>query len=591
MTPLWLVPFVLAGQSFRGQTLAGSRAQGGTDSLAARVDSIFAPFTRRDAPGCEVAVVHAGTLLYQTAYGMADVALEVPLTPATPTLIASASKQFTALGILLLVQDGRLALDDDVRRYVSEVPRFGHPITVRQLLTHTSGLREQWNLFYMAGWRSSDLETKDDFLRLVQRQRALNFTSGTEFLYSNTGYTLLAIIIERVSGMSFRQFLQMWIFTPLEMSHSGVREDPGQPVAHLAAGYWGHAPSDLRLARVPFGFAGPTGVFTTVEDLAKWDANFYEARVGSIPLLALMSTPGRLTDGTATGYGMGLFVGTYQKRRMISHAGSDPGYKADIVRFPDERLTVAVLCNAFDVAPTPLALRVADIYLGALPATSDSAGEGRRGAVMSSRPQAVSASAIPATSLAGIYWWNRSTAQTRRFFLEDGVLLLDGGGEGKFKLTPLGNNRYQLGAAPRRYVFAFQRRAAYRLSVVEEVEGSRPLSYEAVRATRMTAERELVGSYYSTELEVRWDVELRNGRLELDRHRMDPAILTRVFGDVFQAENFFVIEFVRDAAGSPVAVDVTTERARHVRFERVNEIGSTHTESRRTLRRHSPPEP
>jgi len=504
----------------------------------------------------------AGKILSERGYGMADVALGISLTPETPLFIASASKQFTALSVLLLENDGKLHLDDDVRRYVPEVPDFGHPLTIRMLLNHTSGLREQWNLFYLAGWRNSDVETKADFLSLIHRQRALNHVPVAEFLYNNTGYTLLAVVVERVSGVSFRRFVIDRIFTPLGMTHSDVKEDVSQLVPQLATGYWGHDPAKLRTTRPPYSFAGPTGVVTSVEDLARWDANFYEHRVGTQAQLDQMSTPGHLADGTEFGYGMGLFIGSHRGRRMISHAGSDLGYKADIVRFPAEQLTVAVLCNAFDIAPTPLALQVADLYLPHADERS----------VPSSPIAPSSNNSLPesAAPFAGFYW-NDATMQGNRFFYEQGKLLLDGGGEGRFELRPLGNNAYRLMEAPRRFVFTFFKRPKGSLAVRVEVEGSPVQEETRVADTRpsVAAMHALEGRYFSPELDVTWTLVVRDGRLVLERHRMDAASLSPVFGTVFQTDDGFVLAFRRLSRGRSAVLEVSTERARRIRFTRL----------------------
>src|SRR5262245_49423380 len=218
-------------------------------SLEARVDSIFSRYARTDAPGCAVAVVKAGKILYAKGYGMADVAQGIPLTPTTNFIVASTSKPFTALAVLLLVNEGKLKLDDDIRRYVPEVPDFGHTITIRMLLNHTSGLRELGNLFYFSGWRLTDEQYKSDALEMIQRQRALNHLPGSEFAYNSSGYTFLALIVERVSGVSFRRFVIDRIFTPLGMTHSEVQEDIDQVVPKRATGYWGHDPAKLRTAR------------------------------------------------------------------------------------------------------------------------------------------------------------------------------------------------------------------------------------------------------------------------------------------------------------------------------------------------------
>jgi CubicO group peptidase (beta-lactamase class C family) len=535
---------------------------------SSRIAAIFAPFARTDAPGCVAAVFRAGAVLYTGGFGMADVAHHIPLTDTTGMFVASTSKQFTAFAVLLLEAEGKIRLSDDIRRYIPELPEFGQPITVRELLNHTSGLRDQWNLFDMAGWRTSDVETQADLLWLLHRQKGLNHRPGAEFLYNNTGYSLLAVLVERVSGTTFRRFVTGRVFAPLGMAHSDIKAEMGQVVDGLATGYWGHDPAALRVAQPPYSSTGPTGVVTTVRDLARWDANFYAPRVGTRALLDSMSTPGHLADGTTIGYGMGLFIGTHRGRRMISHAGSDPGYKVDLIRFPQDSLSVTVLCNAFDIAPTPLALQVADLYLPA----NDSAAT----APLVSAPEVVPgpdvSPNIPVKTLAGLYV-NRTAGGIQgihRFFNENDHLVLDGGGEGRFPLAPLGHGAYRLTAAPRRYVFTFLQRSGVPIAVEENIEGSPVRTYTRVPdATPATPLQALAGAYYSPELEVTWTFVLRGGKLVLQRHRMElDTLKDHLFGDVFQSEHGFMLEFFRGGSGKPASVEVTTERVRRVRFTR-----------------------
>ncbi|HEX6031311.1 MAG TPA: serine hydrolase domain-containing protein [Tepidiformaceae bacterium] len=549
--------------------LCGSRASAqspaGQDSTASRISAIFAPFARSDAPGCVVGVFRAGAVLYTGGFGMADVSHDIPLTDTTGMALASTSKQFTAMAVLLLEADGKIQLNDDIRRYVPELPVFGRPITIRDLLNHTSGLRDYWSLFDMAGWRMSDVETQSDLLWLLPRQQGLNHRTGAEFQYNNTGYFLLALLVERVSGTTFRRFVTERVFGPLGMAHSDIKAEVGQVVKGLATGYWGHDPAALREARPPFSFAGPTGVVTTMRDLARWDANFYAPRLGTRALLDSMSTPQRLDDGTTIGYGMGLFIGTHRGRRMISHAGSDLGYKADFIRFPEDSLSVAVLCNAFDIAPTPLALQVADIYLPANTRATT--------APPVSAPEVMLApdtlSRIPVSALAGLYW-DSTSGGLHRFFDENGQLVLDGGGEGRFPLAPLGNNAYRLTAAPRRFIFSFVQRPGVPIAMEVDVEGSPVRTYtrgpEAARAAAPPAR--LAGTYYSRELDVTWTFVLHAGKLVLQRHRVEPDPLTNLFGYVFLSEHGFLLEFSADKSGKPLSVDVTTERVRRLRFTR-----------------------
>jgi hypothetical protein len=309
---------------------------------------------------------------------------------------------------------------------------------------------------------------------------------------------------------------------------------------------------------------------STVRDLAQWDANFYAPRVGARALLDSMSTPEQLADGTPIGYGKGLFIGTHRGHRMISHAGSDPGYKAELIRFPEDSLGVTVLCNGFDIAPTPLALQVADLYL----VPTDSAANASRASVAEVAPGSGVTSNLSVKALAGLYV-NRTSGSIQgihRFFYESDQLVLDGGGEGRFPLAPLGHGAYRLTAASRRYVFTFGQRPGMPIAVEENIEGSPTRIYtrvpEAMRAGAPLAT--LAGNYYSQELDVTWTFVVRDGKLALLRHRMDPdPLVTHLLGDVYESQHGFTLEFSRRRNGAPATVDVTTERVRHVRFTRV----------------------
>ena len=265
---------------------------------SARVDRLFAEWDKPGSPGCALAVMRDGHIVHERGYGMADLDHNVKITPTTVFHVASMSKQFTAASVLMLAQQGKLSLDDEAKKYVPELPDFGVPITLRQLLHHTSGLRDQWELLGLAGWRYSlDLITDADVLAVLSRQNALNFTPGSKYLYSNTGYTLLAQVVKHLSGQSFRSFTENRIFAPLAMSHSHFRDDHAEIVKGIAYGYAPHE-GGFGLSVTNFDTVGATSLLTTVEDLALWDQNFYSARVGGEALVKQLQERGSLNDGT-----------------------------------------------------------------------------------------------------------------------------------------------------------------------------------------------------------------------------------------------------------------------------------------------------
>jgi CubicO group peptidase (beta-lactamase class C family) len=312
-------------------------------------------------PGCAVGVVQRGALVHTRGYGEAVLLTHIKNTPATAFYVASLSKQFTAMAILLLERDKKLSLDDDIRRWVPEVPALGR-ITLRHLLDHTSGLRDYYSLLGLNGWRPNELLTEAEFLDLVSRQRALNFAPGTEFLYSNTGYALLSVVVRRVSGKSLRDFAAANIFGPLQMRSTQFRDDHTQPIDNEAIGYM---PQDGGFAvSIPqLDITGDGGVFSTVEDLARWDGNFETAAVGGKEVISRLQQTTTLPDGRSTGYALGLAVGNFAGSRVISHSGAYGGYRSTYLRFPAERLSVITLCNV-SVMSSQLAERVASLYLG-----------------------------------------------------------------------------------------------------------------------------------------------------------------------------------------------------------------------------------
>jgi CubicO group peptidase (beta-lactamase class C family) len=341
---------------------------GATDSAEIRVNELFAAWSKPDHPGCAVGMVRDGKMLYSRGYGLADIEHDAPITPATVFHVASVSKQFTAMAIHLLARDGKLSLDDDVRKYLPELHDFGKTITIHHLLHHTSGLRDQWDLLSLAGWRLDDVITEQDILDLVWRQKELNFAPGEEHMYSNTGYTLLGVIAKRVSGKTLREFTDERIFKPLGMSHTHFHEEYGSLAKGRAFSYIplaGPGQGTYRSIALSYSNVGATSLFTTVEDLARWDANFYTGQVGGKELLARMQVKGVLNNGGEIPYASALVIGDYRGSKVVEHAGGDAGFRAQLTRFPDRRFSAIVLCNAGEANPTLLTRKIADIYLGA----------------------------------------------------------------------------------------------------------------------------------------------------------------------------------------------------------------------------------
>ena len=310
-----------------------------------RIDSVFAQFDGTNRPGCAVGVGQGGVPLYTRGYGMSDLQQGTPITPRSIVHVASVSKQFAAFAIGLLAEDRAISLDDPVRKYIPELPEYQKPITIRHLIYHTSGIRDHWELLGMAGWRyPDDLFTQEDVLDIVIRQKALNFSPGDEYVYSNSGYSLLAMIVQRVSGKSLREFSELRIFQPLGMTSTHVHDDhsmivPGRTSAFVMG------PSGWKLSVPNFDTHGATSLFTTVGDLLKWQHNFESKVVGSPGLIKDALTSAILTNGKPANYGFGISIEKYRGAEGFGHGGADAGYRADVIQFPAHHLEIAVACN------------------------------------------------------------------------------------------------------------------------------------------------------------------------------------------------------------------------------------------------------
>jgi CubicO group peptidase (beta-lactamase class C family) len=331
---------------------------------AGPVDAVFAQWDRPGSPGCALGVYQDGRTVYARGYGAADLEHDVPITPDSVFYAGSVSKQFTAMAAALAITQGRLGPDDNVRKYVPELPDYGRPITIRHLVHHTSGLRDINTLMVLAGRRDEDAFDNETVLRILARQKSLNFQPGAEHLYSNSGYAMLALAVERATGVPFAAFADANIFRPLRMTVSHFHTDLSRLVKQRADAYDRRVDGTFALNSPQNERAGAGGLFTTVRELGLWDENFYDGRVGGPDLIKMIETPGRLNDGTALTYAWGLMVGSYRGQQMIEHSGSLGGYRAHILRLRGEHTSVAVLCNVSNVNTRTVVRRVVDAVLG-----------------------------------------------------------------------------------------------------------------------------------------------------------------------------------------------------------------------------------
>lgn len=536
------------------------------ESAATRVDKVFAEWERPDSPGCSVAVGRNGAEVYQHGYGMANLELGVPITPASVFPLASISKQFTAMSILLLAQRGQLSLDDEARKYVPELPDYGTPLKIRHLLNHTSGLRDAFNLDGWSAPRQDNSDPNEALARILTRQRGLNFTPGAQFQYNNGGYNLLANIVKRVSGQSLRAFEDANLFKPLGMTHTLVLDDAAMIVPNRVSNYWRDI-KGFHVGSEAVGIIGNAGIYSSAPDLLLWEQNLADVRVGDRALVTEMQTPAVLTNGEASPYGFGVNIGQYRGVRAIEHGGGDRGISTYLTRYPDQGLAIAVLCNSDAIPSGVLEERVADIYLSGLPAapaTKDAVAE-------------VPRVSLSAEQLANKEGWYRNLAADRllRVSVRDGKLTVRDveGDDISFELTPVDANQFVviLGASAVTRVEFVPTNRTQELRISAAIEGAKPRVFEQLspKVFSTVELRSFVGEYRSEELDVMYKVAATNSGLVIHPPGRPDIALGPLNVDEFAGSIAGIVKFSRDGRGIVTGFTMTRSLARNVRFDRM----------------------
>jgi CubicO group peptidase (beta-lactamase class C family) len=532
-------------------------------SPAQQVDTLFARWQRPDTPGAMVEVIRDGKIVLSKGYGMADLERGVPITAATAFTVGSNSKQFTAFSIYLLAQDGKLGLDDDIRKYVPEVPDFGATITIRHLLHHTSGLRDYFNLMLLTGWRLDEVVTQEDVLALVERQRALNFAPGQEHLYSNTGYMLLGLIVDRVAGKPLADFARERIFEPLGMQHTQFLHGYGTIVPARALPYMASGTGGYMYTAVGDSADGAGGLVTTAGDLALWDRNFYDGRVGGKALIAQMQVTGVLNDGKPINYASGLLVDNYHGRRMVEHGGSINGFQTQLSRFPDQHFSVVVLANTSDLDLYRTVRAIADIYL-------DPQAAAPAAAPVPPKKVFKEVAIDPARLDALVGFFALSPQSGIDFTKEYGRLMAKATGLAKLPVFAYGERDFFAKALDAQFTFDPPGPDG---SVGGGVLHQNGQDIPAKRVPRPFAAPDTLkrfeGDFYSDELRVLYSVARKDGGLVLRYPRGEFTLVVDDKGETAAGFPLGGIQYQCGARDGCTGFTVSNDRARNVRFTRV----------------------
>jgi CubicO group peptidase (beta-lactamase class C family) len=528
-------------------TLCG---QGFSAELApTNIDDIFSKYSNPHSPGCSVGVIRGGNFVLRKSYGEASLELNSPLTSESVFYLASVSKQFTAASVVLAAEQGFLSLDDNVRKYIPELPDYSHAITLREMLHQTSGYRDFLALTYLAGRNISELSSADAVLQLIVRQKGLNNLPGDEFVYSNSNYFLLGLVIKRATGKSLAEFAAANIFQPLGMSHTLYYDDNGIVVPDRVAAYDSSENNTFRVDwSTIFDLVGGGGVMSSVDDLLFWDRNFYSNKLGKGFLARDLESPGVLNNGGEVNYGLGLWMEKYRGLRTVEHSGGTFGYRSELLRFPDQQFSVVVLCNVAAADVEGLARKITDRYLQQ---------QLKADAETTSRSEA-----LPDPAIFGGTYLDPRTHMTIGFTVSNGELMAWGA-----NLRRLGGNEYSdLVGNP----IVFER-VNDTMSAVLTLRGQIFFSGKKVPDVHLNESelRNFSGEYHSDELDVTYRVSFAKGTFSLTIANGSPIELRPVAKNEFQAADLGTIVFHADDGLSRTPMTLFSRSARGISFRKM----------------------
>ncbi len=521
------------------------------------VDQLFAEWDRSDSPGAAVVVTSGEDIVHRRGYGCAQLEYGIPITPSTIFHVASVSKQFTAFAVATLADEGQISLDDDIRKYFPEIFDFGPTITLRHLAHHTSGMRDQWELLRLAGWRMDDVITTEHILKTTEHQRELNFTPGDEHLYSNTGYTLLAEMVARVTGMSLRDYAHTHIFAPLGMDSTHFHHDHEEIVRNRAYSYAPRPEGGFKKSVLSYANVGATSLFTTVEDLARWMFNFDSREVGGPRVLKQMHTRFVLNGGKTIPYAFGLVFSEHRGAQVIGHSGSDAGFRSYCARFPAHGLGIAILSNLSSFNPQMMALEIAGLYLG------------DRLEAEEKPPAAEPPDEADLDDFGGRYLMGPfGLIEIAR---DNQHLVLNRTGQPSRRLTPEGGLRFRIEGQAQ--TMQFDRDDDGRVTSFSILPPGYTMTAQRFEPRQVSCEQlaALAGQYHSDELGTVYSMTPAEDGLLMQHRRHQDVTLAAIEEDVFQSLSGRTgkIRFLREE-GEVTGFLLTGGRVRNLRFDKLD---------------------
>jgi CubicO group peptidase (beta-lactamase class C family) len=516
---------------------------------ATSIDSIFADWDKPETPGASLGVIKDGKLIYAKGYGLANMEYDIPNSPTSVFRIGSTSKQFTAACIVLLSQQNKLSLDATLDNFFPDFPDYAKSITVRRLLNHTSGIRDYLALAYLSGLGDDDFYTDETLLKWLVNQEDLNFKPGEAFIYSNSGYWLLGQIVNKVSGKNMADYAQEQIFQPLGMNDTHFHNDHTTIVKNRASGYYPKE-EGYQISMTTLDMIGDGGIFSTIEDLKKWDDAYYKSTVLNREFWTLMTTQGKLNNGETIDYAAGLFIDEHNGLKTIDHGGAFVGFRADMIRFPEQRFSVIVLANRGDANPSRMGYAVADLFLKEQYKQEKSNAQGESDTNTAFAKAKAKEIVLPAKKLKlleGSYW-NSEDKISRKLVVTNDTITYDRGDGRVTKMTPISNTAF-LWIGPDIPIVLTVNNAQNPSSFTLNIPGDPISNYNKYDPIIKLSEKELnqyAGDYYSKELDATYSFVRKNDGLIIEVNGEPSGDITPIKEGIFTAGGYLTIEFNKD---------------------------------------------
>lgn len=538
-------------------------AQALPDSITKKIDSIFAKWNTMNSPGCTVGIIRNDSLIFAKGYGMANLEYGIPNKPETPFHMASISKQFTAFSIILLAKQGKLKLDDDIHKWLPWFPDLKEKITIRNLLNHTSGIRDQWQLLAISGTRLDDVITQDQVIKILSKQQALNFKPGEKYSYSNSGFTMLAEIVKAASGQTLRQFTDSAIFKPLGMTGTHFHDDYTEIERGRSYSYNRIDSIRFSNAVLSYSVAGATSLFTNINDMSKWVMNFYDPKVGAQKDIEQLTQNGKLNNGKEISYALGIVNDKWNGWRQYSHGGADAGYRTYVSVFPDLKMGFIVFSNLGDFNPSAGLYDMAGLFI------RDTA---TKNAVVKTEARDSTAAILKDTNYLRKYIGNYIGDDGLPFSVDikNSRLYYSIYDERNF-LIKESKDSFSIPQAPEiKFIFSTKEKDTI-LDVVTTDETYHLKKY--IDDTSKTDEvlKKYTGTYYCPELDCKYGIVLRDHRLVLTNVKYNDTKLTLIGNDHLTDDDWWInhLMILRDSKKNITGFEVNSGRIMHLRFNKI----------------------